>query len=56
VQNRIFTKRKKFMKILKVLVRLYTENFEEKIDFYEKLFNEKVGIRFKLPDAGLELA
>lgn len=46
------------MNILNVLVRIYlrTEQLEETIAFYEALLGEKSHVRFKYPEAGLELA
>lgn len=44
------------MNILKTLIRVYTNDIESTIKFYESLFNLKVLLRFKMEDAGLELA
>ncbi|WP_204249879.1 VOC family protein [Methanobacterium subterraneum] len=44
------------MKILKILSRVYVEDLDEHLNFYEKLMGMKVEMRTPLPDLGLELA
>jgi predicted enzyme related to lactoylglutathione lyase len=44
------------MKILKTLSRVYVEELDDHLDFYEKLLDAKVEMRFPLPWVGLELA
>ncbi len=44
------------MKILKTLCRIYTEDIEQSILFYEKLTSLKCASRFDYGEAGLELA
>ena len=44
------------MKILKCLTRVYVDNIENAIQFYEKLFGEKCRVRFLYPEFSLELA
>jgi predicted enzyme related to lactoylglutathione lyase len=44
------------MKIKKILYRIYVNNLEEALEFYEKLFNEKCSMRFEYKEVGLELA
>lgn len=44
------------MKVLKTLPRVYVDNLDYAVIFYEKLYNTKESIRFKMPVSGLELA
>jgi predicted enzyme related to lactoylglutathione lyase len=44
------------MKILKTLSRVYVEDLEDNLYFYEKLLGIKVEMRIPMPDVGLELA
>jgi len=44
------------MKVLKTLSRVYVEDLEEHLDFYEKLMGMKVEMRIPMPEVGLELA
>lgn len=44
------------MIIKQVLTRVYTDDIESTIEFYEKLFNKKCGSRISYQEAGLELA
>ncbi|MGB9979309.1 VOC family protein [Methanobacterium sp.] len=44
------------MKILKTLSRIYVNDLDKYIDFYELLLNSKAELRFNMPQAGLELA
>jgi len=44
------------MKILRTLSRIYVEELDDHLDFYEKLLGMKVKMRFPMPDVGLELA
>lgn len=46
------------MKIQRVLTRVYIspDDLEQSIAFYEQLFGEKSNLRFKYPEADLELA
>lgn len=44
------------MKIEMILARLYCDNLDKSIDFYEKLFGYKIQSRFNLPGNSIELA
>ncbi len=44
------------MRVKQVLNRFYVHNLEQSIEFYEKIFNEKCTLRFKYPQANLEIA
>lgn len=44
------------MKIFKKLVRIYVNNLDSAISFYQTLTNDSVGLRFKMPSHHLELA
>ncbi len=44
------------MKILKKLLRIYVNDLDSAITFYEKLTNHTVDMRFKMPLNNLELA
>ncbi len=44
------------MKILKTLSRIYVEELDDHLEFYEKLLGVKVETRFPMPDMGLEIA
>lgn len=44
------------MEIKQVLYRIYTNNIEESIAFYEQLTGERCASRFKYSQVGLELA
>lgn len=44
------------MRILKTLSRVYVEDLDAHLDFYEKLMGMKVEMRIPMPDVGLELA
>jgi len=44
------------MNIKQVLTRVYVNDIDPAIDFYEKLFNEKCANRFEYKEAELELA
>jgi hypothetical protein len=44
------------MEIKQVLCRIYTNNMEDSIAFYERLTGEKCSNRFEYPQVGLELA
>ena len=44
------------MKVLKILSRIYVNNLDDHIDFYENLLDSKTELRFSMPEAGLELA
>lgn len=44
------------MKVLKTLSRIYVNDLNEHLDFYETLLDSKVELRFSIPEAGLELA
>lgn len=44
------------MKVKKILNRFYVHDIEKSIEFYEKVLNEKCNLRFKHPEANLELA
>lgn len=44
------------MKILKKLVRIYVNELDSAITFYEKLTNHTVDMRFEMPLNNLELA
>ena len=44
------------MKVLKILSRIYVNDLDEHIDFYETLLDSKTELRFSMPPAGLELA
>lgn len=44
------------MKILKKLVRIYVNDLEAAISFYQQLTNQEVSRRFKMPHNSLELA
>lgn len=44
------------MKVLKTLSRVYVEDLEKHLDFYEKLLGMKVEMRIPMPEVGLELA
>jgi hypothetical protein len=44
------------MRIKQVLNRFYVHDVEQSIEFYEKILNEKCDLRFKYPQANLEIA
>jgi predicted enzyme related to lactoylglutathione lyase len=44
------------MNIKQILTRIYTNEIDPAIDFYEKLLNEKCANRFEYKEAELELA
>ncbi len=44
------------MKILKILSRVFVNDLDEYLDFYETLLDSKTELRFTMPQAGLELA
>ncbi|SDE13608.1 VOC family protein [Sporomusa acidovorans] len=44
------------MRIQQVLNRFYVHDVEQSIGFYEKVLNEKCNLRFKYPQANLEIA
>jgi predicted enzyme related to lactoylglutathione lyase len=44
------------MKILRILSRIYVEELDDHMDFYEKLLGTNVEMRFSMPEVGLELA
>jgi hypothetical protein len=44
------------MRIKRVLNRFYVHDVEQSIEFYEKVLNEKCNLRFRYPQANLEIA
>ena len=44
------------MKVLKTLPRLYVNNLNLSIEFYEELLGTAAAMRFEIPQIGLELA
>ena len=44
------------MKVLKILSRIYVNELDKHINFYEALLDSKTELRFAMPQAGLELA
>ncbi|PKL58471.1 MAG: glyoxalase [Methanomicrobiales archaeon HGW-Methanomicrobiales-5] len=44
------------MKILTIMTRIYSENRDTTVRFYETLTGQTCSLRFAMPDAGLELA
>lgn len=44
------------MRIKQVLNRFYVHDAEQSIEFYEKVLNKKCNLRFKYPEANLEIA
>jgi predicted enzyme related to lactoylglutathione lyase len=44
------------MKIKKIMTRIYANDINQAIDFYEKLLGEKCSMQFKYQELGLELA
>lgn len=44
------------MKVLKTFTRLYVNDLDSVLPFYEELYNEKTQTRFKYPQMNLELA
>lgn len=44
------------MKLKESLNRIYVDDMDEAIKFYEKIFNQKCMRRFKYPEVNLELA
>ncbi|MDR7665978.1 VOC family protein [Methanosarcina sp. Z-7115] len=44
------------MKILKILSRLYINDLNSALEFYEELFGTPAAMRFEIPQIGLELA
>lgn len=44
------------MKIKQILNRFYVHDIEKSIEFYEKMLDKKCNLRFKYPQANLELA
>lgn len=44
------------MKILKIFSRLYINDLNSALDFYEELLGTPVAMRFEIPQIGLELA
>ncbi|HBE77590.1 MAG TPA: glyoxalase [Firmicutes bacterium] len=44
------------MRIKQVLNRFYVHNIDQSVGFYEKILNEKCNLRFKYPQANLEIA
>ena len=44
------------MKVLKTLPRLYVNNLNPSIEFYEELLGTAAAMRFEIPQIGLELA
>lgn len=44
------------MKILQTLSRLYINDLNSALEFYEKLFGIPAAMRFKIPQIGLEMA
>ena len=44
------------MKILKILSRIYVNDLNEYLDFYETLLGSKTELRFSMPQSRLELA
>jgi len=44
------------MKILKILSRLYINDLNSVLDFYEELLGTPAAMRFEIPQIGLELA
>ena len=44
------------MKVLKTLSRLYVNDLNSAVEFYEKLLGTPTAMRFEIPQIGLELA
>lgn len=44
------------MKVLRTLIRIYVEDLDSAVDFYEKLLGVKCDLRFLYREVGLELA
>lgn len=44
------------MKVKRILTRIYVNEINQAVDFYERLLNEKCSIRFEYREVGLDIA
>jgi len=44
------------MNVKRILTRIYVNDINQAVDFYEKLMNEQCSMRFEYREAGLNIA